>query len=286
MNRRTFVQSSIASALLAARPAWPTGSAHKIDTIGLQLYTVRNALETNFAGTIAKVAAVGYREVEFAGYFDHSPKDIRAVLDRHGLISPSTHVGYDLVENKWQQTVDAARTIGHTYIICPGIEESQRNQPDGWKRAAELFNRAGEASLKAGIQFGYHNYSFEFEPAKSLGGKMPYDFLLAETDPKLVQMEMDLCWITVAGQDPLTYFERYPGRFPLVHVKDWKGGKGHAGELSTRMADVGRGDIDWKRIFAHSGEAGIHHYFVENDEPKSIFDSIRTSFEYLRDLRF
>jgi len=286
MNRRTFVQSSIASALLAARPAWPTDSARKIDTIGLQLYTVRNAMEKDFEGTIARVAAVGYREVEFAGYFDHSPKDVRIVLDRHGLTSPSAHVDYDVIENKWPETLEAAHTIGHSYIIRPGIEEPQRNQPDGWKRAAELFNRVGEASRKAGIQFAYHNYSFEFEPAKSLGGKMPYDFLLAETDPKLVQMEMDLCWITVAGQDPLTYFERYPGRFPLVHVKDWKGGKGHAGEQSSRMADVGRGDIDWKRIFAQSGKAGIRHYFVENDEPKSIFDSIRTSFEYLRDLRF
>jgi sugar phosphate isomerase/epimerase len=286
MNRRTFVQSSIAAALFPGQPAWPAVPARKIDKIGLQLYTVRDVLEKDFEGTIAKVAAAGYREVEFAGYFDHSPKDIHAILDRHGLTSPSAHVDYEAIEKKMPETLEAAHTIGHSYIIRPGVEERQRNQPDGWKRAAELFNRVGEASRKAGIQFGYHNYSLEFEPAKSLGGKMPYDFLLVETDSKLVQMEMDLCWITVGGQDPLTYFERYPGRFPLVHVKDWKGGKGHAGEQSARMADVGRGDIDWKRIFAHSGEAGIRHYFVENDVPKSPFDSIRTSFEYLRDLRF
>lgn len=286
MNRRRFVQSSVATAFFAVPPVWPAVPARKIDPIGLQLYTVRFALEKEFEGTIAKVAAVGYREVEFAGYFDHSPKEIRAVLDRHGLTAPSAHVDYDIIEKKWPETLKAAQTIGQRYIICPDVEEPQRNQPDGWKRAVELFNRVGEASHKAGIQFGYHNHEFEFEPAKSLGGEMPYDFLLAETDPKLVQMEMDLCWITVGGQDPLTYFERYPGRFPLVHVKDWKGGKGHADEQSTRMADVGRGDIDWKRIFAQSGEAGIRHYFVENDEPKSAFESIRTSFEYLRDLRF
>jgi sugar phosphate isomerase/epimerase len=286
MNRRTFLQSSIVAALSAARPAWPADPNHKIDAIGLQLYTVRDTLEKDFEGTLAKVTAVGYREVEFAGYFDHSPKDIRSALDRHGLTSPSAHVDYDVIEKKWHETLEAAQTIGHSYVICPDVEEPQRNQPDGWKRAVELFNRTGEASRKAGIQFAYHNHEYEFQPAESLSGKMPYDFLLAETDPKLVQLEMDLCWITVGGQDPLGYFERYPGRFPLVHVKDWKGGKGHAGEQSTRMADVGRGDIDWKRIFAQSGKAGIRHYFVENDEPKSPFDSIRTSFEYLRDLRF
>jgi len=286
MNRRSFIESSFASALMATRPAWSVVGTHSIRTIGLQLYTVRGSMEKDFEGTIAKVAAIGYREVEFAGYFDHPPKKVRANLDRHGLAAPSAHIDYEIVEKQWPQTLDAAHIVGHAYLICSEVEESQRNQTGGWKRAADLFNRAGEASQKAGIQFGYHNHSFEFEPAKSLGGKMPYDFLLAETDPQLVQLEMDLCWITVGGQDPLTYFDRYPGRFPLVHVKDWKDGKGKESDQSTKMADVGSGNIDWKRIFAQSGKAGIRHYFVEHDEPKSPFDSIRASFDYLRDLRF
>src|SRR5207302_10581187 len=100
-------------------------------------------------------------------------------------------------------------------------DETQRPRPHGWKRATDLINKASEESPKARIQFGYHNHSFEFQPADSLGGKLPYDFLLAETDPKLVAMEMDLCWISVAGKDPIAYFDKYPGRFPLVHVKDW-----------------------------------------------------------------
>src|SRR5438552_8706080 len=211
MNRRTFIGTSVAATLAAA--AKPTWAAHSIDRVGLQLYTIRDAMKTYFAGTIAKVAATGYKEVEFAGYFDHSPKDVRAILDRNGLASPSCHVGYDVVEKKWPETLEAATIVGHSYIICPWIDEKQRAEPAGWKRAADLFNRAGEASKKTGIQFGYHNHSFEFDPAKSLGGKLPYDFLLAETDPKLVAMEMDLCWISVAGQDPLAYFERHSGRF-------------------------------------------------------------------------
>ncbi|HEV1996338.1 MAG TPA: sugar phosphate isomerase/epimerase, partial [Candidatus Acidoferrum sp.] len=222
MNRRTFIGTSIAATLAtAAKPSWAADTAHQIDRVGVQLYTVRDAMKTDFEGTIAKVAATGYKEVEFAGYFDHSPKDVRALLDKNGLSSPSCHVGYDVVEKKWPETLEAAKIVGHSYIICPWIDEKQRKEPDGWKRAAELFNKAGEASKKAGIQFGYHNHSFEFDPSDSLGGKLPYDFLLAETDAKLVAMEMDLCWISVAGKDPLAYFDKHPGRFPLVHVKDW-----------------------------------------------------------------
>ncbi|HXY23358.1 MAG TPA: sugar phosphate isomerase/epimerase [Candidatus Acidoferrum sp.] len=304
MNRRTFIGTSIAATIAtvypdlggAARPAWAADSAHQIDRIGLQLYTVRDLMKKDFEGTIAKVAATGYKEVEFAGYFHHSPKDIRAILDKNGLSAPSCHVDYKAVEKKWPETIEAAKIIGHSYIICPWIDEKQRKQPDGWKRAADLFNKAGEASQKAGIQLGYHNHSFEFQPADSLGGKLPYDFFLEALDPKLVTMEMDLCWISVAGKDPLDYFEKYPGRFPLVHVKDWvkdekfsssyKGAMGQAVKYGGHMADVGQGSVDWKRIFAQSNKAGIQHYFVENDEPKSAFDDIKISYDYLHNLTF
>jgi sugar phosphate isomerase/epimerase len=297
MNRRTFIGTSIAATLAtAAKPAWAADTTHHIDRVGLQLYTVRDTMKTDFEGTISKVAAVGYKEVEFASYFDHSPKDVRAILDKNGLAAPSCHVSYDVVEKKWPETLEAAKIVGHSYIICPWIDEKQRAEPGGWKRAAELFNKAGDASKKAGIQFGYHNHSFEFIPADSLGGKLPYDFLLAETNPKLVTMEMDLCWINVAGKDPLAYFEKYPGRFPLVHVKDWikdpnatdsyKGATGSSVKIGGRLADVGQGSINWKRIFAHSEKAGIKHYFVENDEPKSAFDDIKVSYDYLHNLQF
>ena len=291
MNRRTFIGTSIAAAVAASRPAW-SAETHHIDHIGLQLYTVRDLIKKDMDGTIAKVAQVGYKEVEFAGYYGRSPQEVRAILEKDGLTSPSTHVGYDIVENKWSETLDAAHTIGHSFIVCPWIDVRQRN-PEGWKRAAELFNRAGEASQKAGIQFAYHNHAFEFESSEGLGNKLPYDFLLAETDPKLVKMEMDLCWITVGNADPLTYFDRYPGRFPLVHVKDWstKGTAGHGydGAVGSHskpghLTDVGQGEIDWKRIFARADKAGIQHYFVENDEPKSAFDDIKVSYDYLAKL--
>src|SRR5579859_24912 len=295
MKRRTFIETSVAAAALyAARPSWAAESAHEIKRVGLQLYTVRSEMPKDFEGTIAKVAETGYKEVEFAGYFKHSPKDVRAIVDKHGLTAPSTHIGYDLIENKLPETLEDAHIIGCKYIVCPWIDEKQRTA-DGWKRAAELFNKAGEACEKAGIQFCYHNHSFEFSPVEGLGGKLAYDYLLAETNPKFVKMEMDLCWISVAGKDPVSYFDKHPGRFPLVHVKDYvndpNATSSYAGATGSvvfkgRLADVGKGTIDFKRIFSHSEKGGIKHYFVENDDAKTPFEDIKISYDYLSGLRF
>ncbi len=289
MKRRTFIRSSLATTAMASHSAltWAAEATRKLDRIGVQLYTVRDMMKSDFDGTLVKVAALGYKEVEFAGYFDHAPKEVRATLDRLKLTAPSEHVSYEVVQTKWQETLDAAHIVGQKFIVCPSIDDSQRKMASGWKRAAEVFNRAGETSAKAGIQFAYHNHTWEFEPLADSGGKFGYDLLLSETDPKLVKMEMDLCWITIAGQDPVTYFNRYPGRFPLVHVKDWtKGPDGKMGEKDGQMADVGSGAIDWKRLFSESKKAGIEHYFVEHDEPKSPLDSLRVSYSYLHDLRY
>ena len=296
MNRRTFIETSVAAGVLSALPSRAFPATNQIEKVGVQLYTVRGAMKSDFTGTIAKVASIGYKEVEFAGYFNHSPSEVRATLDKNGLAAPSCHVDYDVVEKKWPETIDAAHTVGHSFIVCPYIDQKLRKSADDWKRITELFNKAGEASKKAGIQFGYHNHWWEFAPDASLGGKLPYDYLLESTDANLMKMEMDLCWISVAGQDPLTYFKRYPGRFPLVHVKDVKRlphltpeqlATFDAKELEANdMTEVGSGVIDWKRIFSHADEAGIQHYFVEHDSPKDPFASIAASYKYLSALRF
>jgi sugar phosphate isomerase/epimerase len=299
MNRRTFISTTVAAstaAALSTKTSWAAEMTHKIDKVGLQLYTVRDAMKTDFEGTIAKVASTGYKEVEFAGFFDHSPKDVRAILDKNGLKSPSMHVPYADVESKWPETLEAAHVVGQSYIVCPWLDVSQRTAPDGWQKAAALFNKAGAEAKKAGIQFGYHNHSFEFEKYPAIGDKMAYDYLLAELDPKNVIMELDLCWITVAGKDPVEYFKKYPGRFQLVHVKDYvndpnstssfSGATGPSVQFKGHLADVGQGAIDWKRILAHSDEAGIKYYFVENDDAKDQFNDIKISYNYLHDLRF
>jgi sugar phosphate isomerase/epimerase len=289
MNRRTFLEILTAAAVLPRHLSW-AADEHRIEKIGLQLYTVRDQMKADFDGTIAKVAAIGYKEVEFAGYFGRTPQQVRAVIDRAGLTSPSCHVEYDVLGDKWPSVIESSKLIGQSYIVCPWIPEEIRKQPDGWKRAIDSFNHAGQISKKSGIQFAYHNHWFEFLP---VDGKLPYDMLLEQCDPDLVKMELDLCWITVAGADPLTYFDRYPGRFPLVHVKDMKklpkvsasGGQDFGDSLKD-MTAVGSGIIDWKRILGQSEKAGIKHYIIEHDKPEAPFESIKISYDYLSKLRF
>ena len=261
--------------MLTRNLEWAMPAEHKIDKIGLELYSVRHILEFDFEGILAKVAEIGYREVEFAGLFAHSPSDVRTMLDRHGLVAPSSHVDYKFLGAEWPKTLEDAHKLGQSYIVCPSIDEPLRSSIDAWKRVAQTFNRAGEESRKAGIQFAYHNHEFEF---KALDGKIPYDIILRECDPSLVKMEMDLFWVVEGGAEPITYFDRYPGRFPLVHVKDRK--------KNGEMVDVGAGVIDFKSIFAQAKKAGIEHYFVEHDEPKNPIASVTNSFEYLRVLSF
>jgi sugar phosphate isomerase/epimerase len=287
MTRRSFIGQVAAGTILSS--AMGRAAGRKINKLGLQLYTVRTEMEKDFEGTLAKVAAAGYQEVEFAGYFNQEPKKVRAILDRHKLVAPSAHVDYATVETKLAQAIDASHVIGHKFLVNPWIDEDARKQPDIWKRVAATFNKAGETCHKAGIQFAYHNHHFEFVP---VGGIKPFDVLLKECDSSLVKMELDLCWIAVAKEDPLTYFQRYPGRFPLVHVKGLK--KIPEGQPPVpfdqaipNITEVGTSDIiDWTRIFSHASQAGIQHYFVEHDQPASPFDSVRTSAQYLHQLTF
>jgi len=211
IDRRTFIVAMSAAAVSSARL-----HATKIDRLGMQLYTVRDDMEKDFEGTLAKVGAIGYKEVEFAGYFKRTPQQVRDALKKAGLAAPAAHVDYpSLAADKLPAVLESARTIGHQFLVNPWIDETLRKEPDIWKRAADTFNRAGEASRKAGIQFAYHNHHFEFAP---VDGKLPYDLLLEQCDPALVKMELDLCWITAAGKDPLEYFKKYPGPDPIDHV--------------------------------------------------------------------
>jgi sugar phosphate isomerase/epimerase len=291
MNRRRFLETAAtisAATLFSSRFGWAAGE-HKINKIGVQLYTVRDLMKEDFDGTIAKVAQVGYKEVEFAGYFGHTAEQVKQILQKNGLTAPSTHVQYDELDEKFPSVIEFSKTVGMDYIICPWIPEELRKSPDIWKQASDKFNKCGEQTKKAGMQFGYHNHWFEFLPTN---GKLPYDELLKDCNPDLVKMEMDLCWAVAAGADPVKYFEKYPGRFPLVHVKDLKtkpkitsGGAQNYGD-TVDLTEVGSGIIDWKRIFAHAQQAGIKHYIVEHDHPKQPIESITKSYQYLENLRW
>lgn len=287
MDRRDFLGSLAAAAVLPrlSTTALDPLFRARIAKIGIQLYTVRDLLKQDFEGTLAKVAQIGYREVEFAGYFDHTPQQVRAVLDKNGLAAPSCHVGYDnTADDKWPATLETVKAVGHQYVVCAYIAEEVRKTPDDWMHVCDRFNKAGQAAQAAGVQFAYHNHNFEFAPLAD--GRRGYDILVEHTDPKLVQLEVDLFWITFGGADPIAYFMKYPGRFPMVHVKDMMKKPTPDVTPDKVMVDVGKGSIDWKAIFAHSGHAGIQHYFVEYDQPPQPLADIKTSFDYLNGLEF
>lgn len=244
--------------------------------VGLQLYTVRGEMATDFDGTLARVAAIGYREVEFAGYFGRSAEEVRAALDRVGLVAPAGHFPLDDLERRWDETIAFATTAGHRYVVLPWLAAERRGNLASYRHIARLCNEFGARCSNAGLTFAYHNHDFEFTP---LEGTIPYDVFTEETDPALVKLELDLYWIRKGGQDALTYFARHPGRFPAVHLKD------SAGPPDERMETVGSGVIDWKRILSAREQAGIRHLFVEHDNPADPFGSIGESFRYLRDLR-
>lgn len=276
LGRREFLGASLAA--LAAARGVRVRAAETLGPLGVQLYTLRTEMARDVETVLARVAEIGYREVEFAGYFGYSPKEIRAMLDRHGLVAPSAHLALGDLEHDPEAIYDAARIIGHQFLTCPWIPAERRQTLAGWSDVAREFNRLGQAAHDAGFRFAFHNHDYEFVP---VGEVIPYDVLLSETDPKLVSFEMDLYWIIKGGADPVRYFGKHPGRFPMLHVKDM------AGTPDRTFADVGRGTIDFKRIFRHADEAGVEHYFVENDAPAgSPFDSVRVSYAYLRHLEF
>lgn len=282
----------------AARAAsgTPSGLA---DRIGVQLYSVRDRLEKDFVATLEGVAKIGFKEVEFAGYYNRSPEDVRSLLDRLGLRAPSSHIMLDAIAKDIPGQIKAAKTIGHEFITVPALFQPLMGKvaPDFWQTTAAEFNRVGKALNAEGIGFAYHNHTFEFE--KLPDGRTGYDVLLAETDPAAVKFELDLLWATVAGQDPVAMFQKHPGRYVMWHVKDVKGVAAartaamstegttmqRLQKIGTSLAAVGTGDIDFRRIFAAASTAGMRHFFVENDsapQTASSLADIETSYKNLR----
>jgi len=258
----------------AVRGAAASGSG--LGPIGLQLYTVRKAMQSDFDGTLKRVAAVGYKQVEFAGLFGHPAARVRGVIDRLGLSAPSMHVPFEALGEGWNGALEEARLLGCRYIVIPSIPDSLRKSLDDYRRVADQFNRAAEAAANAGLGFAYHNHAVDFKP---LDRKLPFDVLLEATDPAVVRIELDLYWIERAGYDPLRYFNRWPGRCKLIHVKDSLGAPDH------RMTEVGSGIIDWPNLLASARAAGAEHFFVEQDDAMKPLDSIAASFSYLSRLK-
>ena len=243
-----------------------------LDVIGVQLYTLRALMEEDVAGTLDAVAAIGYREVEFAGYFGHSPAQIRQWLDAAGLAAPASHVGMgDLEGAGLEAAMESAHTIGHRWLVLPSIP-GELQTADGYRQVADLLNSAGAVAAAADVRVGYHNHAFEFE-AVGADGETGFALLLEYLDPALVDLEIDFHWSAVGGADSAALLRAHPGRFPLCHVKDLT--------ADGRMADVGAGEIDWAGLFALSDTAGLSHFFVEHDQPGDPLASVTASYRYL-----
>jgi sugar phosphate isomerase/epimerase len=289
-SRRVFIKS--ASALSAAVfVKGPVNAFAPAPVIGLQLYTVRDAMGTDPLGTLQKVAQIGYNSVENATYtgsekfYGMDAVTYKKVLNENGLAANSGHYrlgeeqekGADVkgtILHDWQRAVDDASTVGLKYMVCAYLSTYERGDLDHYKKLADIFNKAGETCKKSGIQFCYHNHDFEFQVQN---GVFPYDILLEKTDKNNVKMEVDLYWVKKAGQDPLALFQKHPGRFPLWHVKDM------SKEADQSFAAVGTGIIDFKTIFQHKDQAGMKYFFVEQDKcPGSPFDSIAQSYKFIR----
>jgi sugar phosphate isomerase/epimerase len=282
MLRKDFIQlSSIGFLGLCSRGIPDIIKTKK--TLAIQLYTVRDAISENLEKTLERLAALGFKELEIYGYngsfFGKNRNEFQTILKNTGLKVISSHHTTGILHqdkgtllNDWGKSVEDLHFIDAKYMVCSYLFPEERNI-ENYKKLPELFDQSGELTKKSGIQFAYHNHDFEFE--KFDDTQNVYDFILKNTSPDLVKMELDLYWISKAGLDPVTYFEKYPKRFPLWHVKDMK-------KSNKDFTEIGNGTIDFKRIFEAKEKAGLQYWFLEQDSSdKDIFESIQISKKYI-----
>ncbi len=301
-NRRKFLQQSSAAALggllfsnQTMAGLFTAPAQHKI---GLQLFTFFNSIDGDVSGTLKKIAGIGYTEIESAfskkgGYYGVKPLEFSTMLKDMGMSWKSHHVlgapfklppgakmpvgadGKPLVippmknlRDNYQELVDEVASAGVEYLVCANTPITTM---DDIKSSIEVLKKTGDACKKAGVQFAYHNHDAEF---RAVEGKIPYDLFLSETDPTNVKMELDLAWAIKGGTDPVTLFNKHPGRFPLWHVKDLDA-------KHETILPVGSGTIDFKPIFAAAKASGMKHFFVEHDMPADALASVTSSYGYL-----
>jgi len=275
MSRRKFIKMAasgiglgVAAGGLPAR-AWMNSGR----SVGVQLYTLRKLMAESVPKTLQLVSGIGYREVELAGLFGESPENFRRMLDGEGLKAPSSHVPLEILEENFSAVLEAAVTLGHKFLVLPYLQENRRKALDDYKSLAQKMNHWGEACHKAGLKFAYHNHAFEFEV---IDNKIPYDILVTQTDPNYVFLEMDLYWMAKAKQDPLSYFNAYPGRFPLWHIKDMN--------LDGDITDVGEGIINFSKIFSAERLSGLEHGFIEHDNTSDPEGTLRTGYKTVKSI--
>jgi sugar phosphate isomerase/epimerase len=292
VSRRSFLNS----AALAAASAIPIRTLYASPVaplIGLQLYSVREDLARDYAGTLKRVAAIGYREVEAAGFYNHSASDVKQMMAEAGLHCVSAHYSLaDLIKST-DATIAYAKAVGLEYVICsaPWSADPARLEKypggswqgilhamtlDDWKWSADQFNQMGCKMQETGLKFGYHNHTMEFR--KEDGGT-GYQVLLEDTDPRCVTLELDCGWAIAAGQDPAKMLRQYPGRFSLLHLKDLKPAPPATPPDKRVSTEVGLGVVDFHALFEAAKVSGVRHYFIEQEDfDKPVFEALRTDY--------
>tara|TARA_Y100001972_G_scaffold120265_1_gene162553 strand:- start:2634 stop:3482 length:849 start_codon:yes stop_codon:yes gene_type:complete len=272
-NRREFLQyASLAAGSVLLVPEL-FGKPAKFSP-GLQLYTVRNAMGEDPKGTLKQVADIGYKVLETASYKDgkfygFAASEFAKITKDLGMNVVSSHIGIDEILKNIDQVVDALQASGQQFLVVPYIGNEYRSA-DGYKKLADQLNDKGAVCKKGGIKLVYHNHAFEFE---DLGGTTGMDILLNIGNRDLVNFESDLYWVSKAGLDPLAFLKKYPGRFPLWHVKDM------ADTPEKGFAEVGKGTIDYNTLFENASIAGLEYFFVEQDRSDDPMNSIKISYK-------
>lgn len=248
------------------------------DRAGIQLWTFHDEMLADMGAVFARLGEIGYRECEFIeAYFVKSPSEVKMLANAAGLSLPGCHVSLETCEDAdaFAAFSNKAKEIGCGYVAVPWLHPSRRKTADDYRSVADTLNEAAVRAQQAGLKFAYHNHDFEFI---TLDDELPYDILLDRTDPNLVDMELDLCWIEYAGRSAVDYIRANPGRFPYVHVKDFTEGR--------RQCPVGQGVIDFPAIFAEVETAGLRHAYVEQDGPEDAVATAGESFAYLQQIGF
>jgi sugar phosphate isomerase/epimerase len=257
MDRRRFLQVSAGLAAASTLPVHTLFSlgTEKLIPVALQLYSVREDCATDFPGTIAAVAKIGYQGVEFAGYYNYSAQEVRKMLDDNGLKCAGTHTGLDTVTgDALEKTIEYNRILGNSYLIIPWLTEEYRNSKETWLKTCALFNELAEKVKPHGMRIGYHNHTFEFEP---VNGEMPWDIFAQNTTEEVI-LQFDTSNAATAGADTLPYLKKYPGRSVTIHLKEYSATKPDA--------LIGNGDIPFKEIIEVCRSTGGTKWFIVEEE--------------------
>ncbi|MBS1490381.1 MAG: sugar phosphate isomerase/epimerase [Bacteroidetes bacterium] len=278
MNRREFIQSAAVATAAFSLPSFSFIEPRK--KLGLQLYSLRDIIGKDTEAVLKQVAGFGYKELEVFGYnngklFGKPVADVYKMTNDLGMKLTSGHYGTDLF-GKWEQVVADAKNLGHEYVVVPWMPKEKYDTLDRLKNTCEEINKNAELCQRYGMRMGYHNHAFEFEPIEN---QIPYQIMLKELDPKLVSMEMDIYWVVFAHHDPLKLIAEHPGRFEQWHVKDMRK------EDRKLNADVGTGTIDFKTIFTKANEAGLKHFYIEQETyPISSIESVKACATNVKEL--